>query len=212
MRVLIVDDQPLARSGVKMMLNKIEEVTQVVEASGGQEAMDLLRAEPFDLMLLDLLMPGVDGFQVLTRMKNLGIRVPTVILTFLPGNVHARRLLSMEVNGVVSKADPLHVFVTAVRRVAAGGTYIPPELAEMFVMSDLSASGKMNLPLHYEHLTSTEQQVFFYLAQGFALKEVAERLNMAKATVTTYRNRLLKKMGLKNDVEIIHYAVRHGIL
>jgi two-component system, NarL family, invasion response regulator UvrY len=211
MKVLVVDDQEAALAGTTFIIEQMEEITQVVGVSTGLEAVELVRKEPFDLVILDLSMPDMDGFQVLSRIRNLGITVPVLVHSYLPGSLFTKNLLSMDVNGFMCKSATLEELYMGVRKILAGGTYMPAPLIEWMAIKSLSQTeGVTREP--YDSLNALEQQVFFYISQGLSLEEIASRLNLARTTVSTYRNRLLKKLDLKNDVGIIHYAVKNKIL
>lgn len=207
-KILIIDDHAIVREGLKQILVETPDLKVAGEANNGQEALERLRAGHLDLVVLDISLPGANGLVVLQQIKNQFPEVPVLILSIHAEEQYAMRALKAGAAGYLTKETAPQELVTAIQKVAGGGKYVSPSLMERMV-SDLGKDLKKTL---HETLSDREFQVLCMIATGKGLTEIAEDLNLSVKTVSTHRTRMLKKMRLKNNAEMIHYAIRHGLV
>lgn len=207
-RILIADDHEVVRKGLKTILADFADFQVAAEAASGHEVLDLVKREEFDLVLLDFDMPGKNGLDTLIELKALKPKLPVIILSIFPEDHYGTRFLKAGASGYLGKSSASDQLVDAIRKVAGGGKYISPKLADKLV-SDLNRDTEK--PLH-ESLTDREFQVFVLLAGGKKLKQIADELCLSINTVSTYRGRILNKMGMENNAEIIHYAIENRLI
>jgi DNA-binding NarL/FixJ family response regulator len=207
-RVLIADDHAVVREGLKQIINEAPELTVAGEAADGAEALDKSRSLDCDVLVLDISMPGLTGLDIVKEVRAARPELPVLILSMHPEEQFAVRLLKAGAAGYLSKESAPDELVNAIRKVVNGGKYVSSELAEKLAF-DLEA-GSSKLP--HESLSDREFQVLRMLASGKTVKEIAEQLSLSVKTVSTYRTRLLGKMNLKTNAELIHYAIRHHLV
>ncbi|MBI4396291.1 MAG: response regulator transcription factor [Elusimicrobia bacterium] len=205
-RVLIADDHEVVRRGLKQMLAE-EFRADFGEACDGQAAMDRAIRENWDIVLLDIAMPGRGGLDVLSDLKRLKPNLPVLVLSMFPEAEFAARTLKLGASGYVTKQSLSDELVTAVRKALAGGTYVSASLAEKLAAS--LSRGAEKLP--HEALSNREIQVLRRIAQGKTVKSIAAEMNLSRKTVATYRTRLLQKMKFASDVEIARYALANHL-
>ncbi len=208
MKILIVDDHPLLRQGLKQLLADELAQAEVFEAATAEAALELVGRKQCDVVVLDLNLPGRSGFEVLQELKRLHPKLPVLVLTAYPEDQFAVRALEAGAAGYLTKQGAAEELVGALRKVLAGGTYISPALAE--TMAARMRRGQGGVP--HEDLSAREFEVFIKLADGRSLKEIAHELSLSVKTVSTFRSRVLKKLGLSSNVELAHYAVDHGLV
>jgi DNA-binding NarL/FixJ family response regulator len=206
-RVLIADDHAVVRRGVKDILREGFPRAVFGEAQDAAQTLDLVRKEKWDLLILDITMPGRGGLDVLIELRRLRVKLPVLVLSMHHEKQYAVRVLKSGAAGYVTKDKAPEQLVIAVSKVLAGGKYVSPELGEALV-DDLSLSDK---PLH-ENLSEREFQVMCMLAQAKTLKEVADELFLSIKTVSTYHVRLLEKMQMTRDAELVRYAIEHQLV
>jgi DNA-binding NarL/FixJ family response regulator len=207
-RVLIADDHAVVREGLKQIINEASDLTVAGEAVDGGEALEKSRSVDCDVLVLDISMPGLSGLDIVKEVRAVRPNLPVLILSMHPEEQFAVRLLKAGAAGYLSKESAPDELVNAIRKVVGGGKYVSPELAEKLAF-DLEA-GSSKLP--HEALSDREFQVLRLLAAGRTVKEIAEQLSLSVKTVSTYRTRLLAKMNLKTNAELIHYAIRHNLV
>lgn len=207
-RIFIADDHPVVRRGLKQMLADEPGLAVVGEAGTAAEVLRAARSADWDLLLLDLSLPDRHGLEVLRDVRELCPRRPVLILSAHPEEQFAVRLLRAGAAGYLTKDSAAEELVRAVRKVYAGGRYVSPELAER--LADALAPDADRPP--HERLTDREYQVLCLIAGGQTVSEIAERLDLSVKTVSTYRARLLEKMGLHSNAALTSYAVRHGLV
>ncbi len=207
-RILIADDHPMVRRGLKETLQ--EELGQVAfgEAQNGQQVLEQVWKHPWDLVLLDIGMEGRDGLEVLADLRKARPKLPVLILTVYPEAEFAVRALKGGAAGYVNKRSAPEELAGAVTKVLAGGRYISPPVAERLA-AELQRETEQ--PPH-EALSNRELEVMRLIASGKSLKEIASALSISVKTVGTYHARLLEKMGLKSDVEITRYALLNKLV
>jgi len=206
-RVLIADDHPIIREGLTRIVQESPDLKVVGEARDGHEALDLVRRVLADVILLDIGMPGPGIFELMTQIRGERPNLPVLILSVYPEEQYAIRLLRLGASGYLTKDHSPDELVSAVRRVAAGRKYISPSLAEVLATQlDVDAGA----PPH-EVLSDREFQVLVSLANGQTVTEIARELELSPKTVSTYRSRILKKMGLSSSADLIRYALEHNL-
>ena len=199
--VLICDDHRIVRQGIKQVLADAPEICVVAEASDGQEALTwvaLKRAE-LDVVLLDIALPGLDGLEVLQQIKRTEPGLPVLMLSTYPERQYAVRCIKLGAAGYLNKSADPDDMLAAIRKVAAGGIYVTSSTAEALATALGTKTGT-------EALSHREHQVFRLLTLGHSVSEIGAQLKLAPNTVSTYRARILKKTGTKNDVELALYA------
>ena len=208
-RVLICDDHLIVRQGIKQVLAEAEDVSVVGEAANGPDAIQQARAGGVDVVLLDIAMPQRDGLDILKALKSEFPKLPVLMLSTYPDRQYAVRSLKLGAAGYLNKSADSEQMIDAVRSVARGRLFITPSVAELLAGA-VGAGGRPqddDKPLH-ERLSHREHQVFQLLAAGRSVGEIAEQLVLSPNTVSTYRTRVLEKIGVRNDVEQALFAVR----
>lgn len=206
-RVLIADDHSMVREGLRQIIGKAPGMLVAGEAADGREALAKALAEQYDVVLLDISMPGVNGLDVLKELKSQKPRLPILILSVHSEETYAARALRTGAAGYLNKDCEPEQLIEAIRGVALGGKYISPALAERLAC-EMEAHAET--PSH-EKLSDREFQVLHLLASGKTVKEIAEELALAVPSVSTYRARIIGKMKLKNVAELTHYAIRNQL-
>lgn len=208
-RSLIVDDHEIVRRGLREILNsRLGRSLEVHEATDAGQAINLLSRNEWDLVLLDINMPGRSGLEVLEEIKRLRLKARVLVLTSYPEEQFALRAFKMGAAGYLTKQSVSDELITAVERVLSGGKYVTASLAERLA----SSLGEPEETSPHEALSHRELQVLRLVAMGQATKEIADGLNLSEKTVATYRARISEKTGLKTSVEIARYALKHGLV
>ncbi|HOO38472.1 MAG TPA: response regulator transcription factor [Deltaproteobacteria bacterium] len=207
-RILIADDHPIVREGLKQILSETDDILVVDEASNGKEVLDYAWNNAYDVILLDISMPGRDGLEVLRELKHQKPKLPVLILSMYPEEHYAIRVLRGGASGYLTKSSAPDELISAIRKVATGRKYISSSLAERLTYElDRDA----DRPVH-ESLSDREYQVMHMIASGKTIKEIADELCLSVKTVSTYRSRILEKMNMKNNAEIVLYAVQNKLV
>lgn len=208
MKVLIADDHPVVRQGLRQILSSDEDVEVVGEAKNGNEALDLARRVDWDMAIFDFTMPGMSGLDLLTTVKREFPEKPVLILSVGSEEVHATRVLRAGGAGYISKESAPQELSSAVRKVATGGKYVSPSVAEMLAFA---LSQDAQKPLH-DTLSDREYRVMWLLASGKQINEIAKEMHLSASTISTYRTRILRKLKLSNNAELVQYAIKHGLV
>jgi len=208
MKILIADDHPMFRAGLKETLSKEKDVQLIGEADNGRKALELAREQHWDVVLLDLTMPGTDGLEALQELRREQPKLPVLILSAHPEDQLALRLLKAGAAGYLTKDKAPEVLLAAVRKVLRGEKYISESLAAKVTL-DLVTGAK---PALHEALSHREYQVMRMIAAGKAIKEIAAELFLSVRTVSTYRARVLVKMHMKTNADLIRYAMQHNLV
>ena len=207
-KIIIVDDHAVVRKGLKQIFDETMDIKVVDEANSGAELLEKAQTGKFDVVLLDISMPGRDGLDILKEFKLLRPNVPVLIFTMYPEEQYAVRVIKAGASGYINKENEPEILIQAIRKVALGRKYISPHLAELLA-SNLEVGGEA--PVH-ETLSDREFQVMCLIASGKSVSEIANELSLSMNTISTYRLRILEKMGMKNNAEIIHYAIRNQLI
>ena len=208
-RVIVADDHTLFRVGLIRMLRDIPEVSVVAEAADGDEATAIVGRADADILILDLTMPGLTGVPLIERVRQIKPALPILVLSMHDEPVTVRWALAAGASGYVTKSVDLDVLEAAISSLLAGETYVAPDLAAGLAldMCKPARSGISSLPL-----SNREQEVLALIARGFALTEIAEKLNLSPKTVTTHKCNLMEKLKLENNAELIRYALERGVV
>ena len=206
--VLIVDDHAIFREGLKMILSDTPEIHVAGEAGSSGEALKLARENTYDMALLDISMPDRDGLETLALLKKEQPKLKVLMLSMHRETKYAVRAIKTGAAGYLNKQSAPAQLVNAMREVAAGRKYISPEVAHELASL---ISGENEAPPH-ESLSNREYQTLCMIASGKTVSAIAEELCLSVKTVSMYRTRLLEKMRLKNNAELTHYAIRHGLV
>ena len=204
--LLIVDDHPIVRRGLKEVLRPEPDIS-VLEASNAREALNQLKATEFDLVVLDLDMPGMNGIDLLNEIKRRNKNVSVLVLSVYPEEQVAVRVLKAGASGFVSKEAASEQLVSAIRRILRGGKHISERVADL-LLTHLKNSN--DGPVH-EKLSDREFQILCLFGEGKTLKQIAATLCLSSPTVSTYRARILSKMEMKTTAELVRYAIEHNI-
>jgi two-component system invasion response regulator UvrY len=207
-RVLIADDHPVVRQGLKMMMSADPEIDVVGEARDGDEAFEVAHRIEWDVAVLDYSMPGRGGVELLADVKHDYPDKPVLILSIYPEDPHGLRALKAGAAGYITKESAGEELTAAVKKVASGGRYISSTLAETLAMR---LTPEQERPPH-ERLSDREYRVMWMLASGKTLHEIAEEMRLSPSTVSTYRGRILKKLALHTNVDLVHYAMKHRLI
>ena len=206
-RVLIADDHAIVRQGLRQILSDTPDLTVAGEAENGVQAVQMVRNGEWDVVLMDVSMPDRNGIDALKLIKKEFPRLPVLILSMYPEEQYAIRALKSGAAGYLTKQSAPELLVTAIRQVASGKKYVSPSLAEELA----NAIGEDSERLPHEKLSDREYQTLCMIASGKTPAEIAEALNLSVKTVSVYRARLLEKMNLRNNAELTHYGLKHGL-
>lgn len=208
MRILLADDHVVVRRGLKQIL--AEEFKKAVfgEARNAPETLELVGKENWDLLILDITMPGRSGLDVLREIRKLRPKLSVLVLSIHPESQFAVRVIELGAAGYMTKEGAAEELVAAAKKVLAGGRYVSKQLAETLATSlsgDTARSAQ-------ELLSDREFQVLRLIAQGKIASQIADELSLSIKTISTYRSRILGKMGLRNNAQLMHYAMQHQLV
>ena len=207
-RIIIVDDHPIFREGLKKIISESHDIVISDEVSTGMELLDRVKKNSYDIIILDISLPDMSGLEILGNLQNEKKRPPVLIISMHPEEQYAVRALKTGASGYLTKGSIPDELLTAIRRVAAGRKYISSALAEKLA-ADLNNSGEE--PAH-DKRSDREYQVMVMLASGKSTGEIAKQLSLSLPTISTYRSRILQKINLKNNAELIHYAIKNNLV
>ena len=208
LRVLIADDHAVVRQGLRQILGGIPELGTVGEANNGQATLDMVRAEPWDVLVLDMSMPGRGGLDILRDVRRERPQTRVLVLSMHPEDQFAVRTLKAGASGYMTKESAPEELVAAVRKIITGGRYVSATLAEKLAF-DVDRDN--DRPLH-ETLSDREFQVLRLLASGRTVQQIADELMLSAKTISTYRARVLEKLKMKTNAELIYYAIQNRLV
>lgn len=207
-RVLVVDDHSIFREGLKQILAETPDIRVAGEATDGRKALDVVQDDAWDVLVMDLSMPDGGGLEALSQVQALRPDLPVLILSMYPEDQYAIRVLRAGAAGYLSKAAAPDDLVGAIRKVATGGRFVSPETAER-----LAAQLGTDAYAHpHEALSDREFQVLRLIGSGHTVSDIADQLALSVKTISTYRSRLLEKMGMKSNAELTHYAIKNRLV
>jgi two-component system invasion response regulator UvrY len=207
-RVLIADDHAVVRQGLKQILGGTPEMLVAGEAINGQEVLDRVRAEAWDVVVLDISMPGRSGLDILKQLKSERPRLPVLVLSIHSEDQYAVRALKAGASGYLTKDSAPDELIKAIRKAVSGGRYVSSLLAERLAF-EIGTDSKR---LPHETLSDREFQVLSRIAAGKSVTEIAAELSLSAKTISTYRARLLQKMNLGTNAELMHYAMQNHLI
>ncbi|HNT91290.1 MAG: response regulator transcription factor [Smithellaceae bacterium] len=207
-RILVADDHAVVRQGVKQILADVRDMLVKDEAQNGTETIDKVMKYEYDVVLLDISMPGRSGLEILEEIKAQKPKLAVLILSMHPEEQYAVRALRAGASGYLTKASAPQELIGAIRKVAGGGKYVTTSLAEKLA-GELEVDPQK---LPHERLSNREYQVMLMLAQGRSVSDIAEELCLSVKTISTYRTRVLDKMGMRKNAELTLYAVHNNLI
>ena len=207
-RILIVDDHAIVREGLKQILAEVDDIEVGGEADNSSHAMQMARKGPWDLVLMDISMPDRSGLETLELLRKEHPGIKVLMLSMHRETQYAVRALKSGAAGYLNKQSAPDQLVDAIRLVASGKKYISPELAQELA-SEVSGE-RTQLP--HETLSNREYQTLCLIASGLPVSAIADKLSLSVKTISMYRARMLQKMQLKNNAELTHYAIKHGLV
>ncbi len=207
-KVMIADDHEVVRKGLKTILQETNDLTVVAEVSNGNEVLTKLQEIEIDVLVMDFDMPEKNGLDTLKEVKILYPKLPVIILSIFSEEHFGTRFLKAGAAGYLRKSTASNLLVEAIRKVSKGGNYISPTLADKLV-AGLNVDQTKDA---HESLSDREFQVFRLLASGKKLKDIGEELCLSVHTISTYRSRILKKMDLNNNADLVTYAIQNKII
>jgi two-component system invasion response regulator UvrY len=207
-KILVVDDHAVVRAGVHYFIADIPNMQIGGEAATAEEAIRLIRSQDWDIVLLDIAMPDKSGVEVLKQIKRERPELPVLILSMHPENRYAVQMLRSGAGGYVQKEALATELVTAINTILRGHKYISPGVAELLT-ADINSD--VQKPLH-ETLSAREYEIFCKLSQGEGVTKIADALCLSVKTVSTYRTRILQKMNMANNADIIYYAIKENLI
>jgi len=207
-RVLVADDHALVRKGLQQVIKEQAPDMVVGEATDGEQVLSMVRKEKWDVLVLDIGMPKRSGLEILQELRATQPKLPVLILSVHPEDQYAIRVLKAGAAGYLSKDSALDELVDAIRKAVGGGRYVSASLAEKLA---LGLSGGLD-KLPHETLSDREMTVLLKMGAGMSVGEIADELALSVKTVSTYRTRILEKMGYKSNADLIRYVIEHQLL
>ena len=207
-KILIADDHAIVREGLKQIIRETSDIVVADEASNGQEVLEKVWKHDYDVVLLDISMPGRSGLDILKQIRSQKPELPILVLTIHPEEQYAVRVLRAGASGYLTKESAPDELIKAIRKVSMGRKYVSSTLAEKLASEVDIISEK---PLH-QALSDREYEVMCMIASGKTVKEIAEELCLSIKTISTYRSRILEKMKMKSNAELIHYAIQNRLV
>jgi DNA-binding NarL/FixJ family response regulator len=207
-KIIIADDHPMLRSGMIQTINKEVDMKVVLEAESGEELLSKLDNQEFDVVVLDIGLPGRSGLEILKEIKKLYSKIPVLMYSGYQEDRYGLRAIQAGANGYISKEDTKSNLIDAIRKIKTGKRYITPELAEILANEVDKDSDKQP----HERLSDREFEIMRHIALGKSVSQIADLLSISVNTVNTYRARILQKMGMNSNTQIALYALENNIL
>jgi DNA-binding NarL/FixJ family response regulator len=210
LRIILADDHTLVRAGLRSLMEQLEEVTVVAEANNGHEVLALVAAHHPDVVLMDITMPGMNGFEAALRLKKDHPRIKIIILSMHTSEEYVLQALRAGVSGyLVKDSAPLELGL-ALQSVARGETYLSPPISRQVVDNYMQRVGQADEPL--AHLTGRQREILQLIAEGSSTKDIARKLNVSVKTVETHRAQLMERLDIHDVAGLVRFAVRHGLV
>jgi two-component system, NarL family, invasion response regulator UvrY len=207
-KVLVVDDHDIVRTGIKRMLADVKGIKVIAEAENGEEAISLTKETRPDVVLMDIKMPRMDGLKATRTLLQFDPDIKVLVITSLEDDLISARLLRAGASGYLTKGASMEEMIRAIRAVHVGQRYMSPTIARQLAFKHVTDSEKSP----FEVLSERELEVLMLLINGSKVQEISKKLDLSSKTISTFRSRMLKKLGVKNDVELTLMAVRHGLI
>jgi len=207
-KIFIADDHAVVREGLKQIISEVPDIQVAGEADNGFEVPDRVKSNHYDMLILDITMPGPNILDLVKQLKQDKPGLSILVLSIHPEEQYAVRVLRSGASGYLTKESAPEELVNAIRKVAGGGKYVSAALAEKLLFT----LGTDQEKLPHDNLSDREYQALCMIASGKTVKQIAEELNLSEKTISTYRSRVLQKMGMKNNAEITHYAFKYGLV
>lgn len=208
-QILIIDDQALVRTGLRHILDQSKEITKISEASSGEAALGRCRKICPDVILLSLNLPGLTGFEMTRKLKRSHPKAAIIVLAVHAKPPYPVRLMDAGASGYLTRDCDAKELVHAIRMVSGGQRYIGGEAAKQLALSMLSGSGKKS---PFEHLSAREMEVMLKITDGRRIPDIASLMCLSPKTVSTYKYRILGKLGVRSEVELVRMAMRYGLV
>jgi two-component system invasion response regulator UvrY len=208
MKILLADDHSIVREGLKQYVRTLDEVEVIDEAVEGHEAWTKIKTESYDLVILDVSMPGMSGLDILRKMKENNLQTRVLILSVHPQEQYAIHAFRLGASGYLSKDSAFEELTLAIKKIVSGGRYIASAFAEKLAFNGFDSD--THKP--HEKLSEREFQIMVMLAKGKSVTEIAKGIFISDKTVSTYRTRILAKMGMKKNAELTMYAIRNNLI
>ncbi len=206
--VILVDDHEVFREGISKILGDVPGIKVLGQARTGEEAVQMMRKMHPNVVVMDVKMPGIGGFEATRKLLRIDPDLKILVLTTCTNDTYPARLLQLGAAGYLTKGSNTEEMVQAIRAVHSGQRYISPEIASQLAFRHVTDKEKTP----FESLSERELQVMVMITKGSKVQDIAEELNLSPKTVNSYRYRIFEKLGLKNDVELTLLAIRHGLL
>ena len=206
-RIVLADDHAIVREGLKRIVSDVPDFTVAGEAADGTEVMQVVRSVEFDVLVLDLSMPGRSGMELIKLVKAEKPRLRILVLSMHQETQYAVRAIKSGASGYLTKESAPAQLEQAIRKIAGGGAYISAEVAEQLALGAMPGSEA----LPHQSLSDREFEVFRLLVAGEAVSDIAAKLSLSVKTVSTHKSNLMQKLGLSNQTELVRYALKHGL-
>lgn len=206
-RILVADDHTIVREGLKQILAKSGDLTVAGEAANGNDVLRMVREQEWDVLVTDMSMPGRNGLELIKLVKETRPKLPVLVLSMYGEEQFAVRAIRAGASGYLNKESASDQLVTAIRKIASGGVHVSPAVAEALFRN--VRDGSSQLP--HEHLSDREFQVLRMIAEGHSVNDIAQTLSLSPKTVSTHKARILEKMNMSNQAELIRYALEHRL-
>lgn len=207
--VLLVDDHELVRTGTQRILDEVRGIKVIGTAETGEEAVSFCRDHTPDIILMDMNMPGIGGMEATRRILRMKPDVKVIALTIHTEDPFPSKIMQTGAHGYLSKSAGTSEVIRAVKTVHMGQRYIAPEIAQQIALNQFKPNRSEN---PFDNLTDRELQIMLKIIKGARVQDVAEELTLSAKTVNSYRYRMFQKLGISGDVELVHLAIRHGML
>jgi len=208
LKILIADDHAVVRRGLKQILEETSDIVVSGEATNSQEVLEQVTSKTWDVLVLDITMPGRSGLDILKEVKELAPKLPVLVLSMHAEEQFASRVLKAGAAGYLPKESAPEELVNAIRKVCAGGRYISVAQAEKLIYMFEPGGDKMP----HESLSNREYEVLRLIASGRTVTQIAEQVNLSVKTISTYRTRVLEKMRMQTSAELTHYAIKNRLV